>query len=192
MAALEIANEARALRAQLKRDLKADRASIGELLLDPPAFLQTAKVFDMLLALPKGGRECQSRQDHERLPHLAQQDVQRPQRPPTRRTRRAPEPVVAPPRPHMGGLCLRRIAVAWPVAGRSRRAEAPAHTRARGSLPHPRESASESFAPTAMKAAARRVRRGTSGATAPEPSRRLLLGETERPDLAAAARPVLA
>ena len=56
MAALEIANEARALRAQFKRDLKASRASIGELLLDPPAFLQTAKVFDMLLALPKVGR----------------------------------------------------------------------------------------------------------------------------------------
>jgi hypothetical protein len=56
MAALEIANEARALRAQLKRDLKSGRASIGELLLDPPAFLQTAKVFDMLLALPKVGR----------------------------------------------------------------------------------------------------------------------------------------
>jgi hypothetical protein len=56
MAALEIANEARALRAQLKRDLKAGRASIGELLLDSPAFLQSAKVFDMLLALPKVGR----------------------------------------------------------------------------------------------------------------------------------------
>jgi len=56
MAALAIANEARALRAQLKRDLKAGRASIGELLLDPPAFVQTAKVFDMLLALPKVGR----------------------------------------------------------------------------------------------------------------------------------------
>jgi hypothetical protein len=56
MAALEIANEARVLRAQLKRDLKVGRASIGELLLDPPAFVQTAKVFDMLLALPKVGR----------------------------------------------------------------------------------------------------------------------------------------
>ncbi len=56
MAALEIANETRALRAQLKRDLKAGRASIGELLLDPPAFVYTAKVFDMLLALPKVGR----------------------------------------------------------------------------------------------------------------------------------------
>jgi hypothetical protein len=29
---------------------------IGELLLDSPAFLQSAKVFDMLLALPKVGR----------------------------------------------------------------------------------------------------------------------------------------
>jgi len=56
MAALELANQARALRAQLKRDLKAGRASIGELLLDPPAFLQTAKVLDLLLALPKVGR----------------------------------------------------------------------------------------------------------------------------------------
>ena len=56
MDALELANQARGLRAQLKRDLKAGRASIGELLLDPPAFLQTAKVFDMLLALPKVGR----------------------------------------------------------------------------------------------------------------------------------------
>ncbi len=56
MAALELANEARALRAQLKRDLKARRASFGELLLEPPPFLQTAKVFDMLLALPKVGR----------------------------------------------------------------------------------------------------------------------------------------
>ncbi len=30
--------------------------SIGALLLDPPPYLQTAKVFDMLLALPKYGR----------------------------------------------------------------------------------------------------------------------------------------
>jgi hypothetical protein len=56
MDALTIANEVRTLRAQLKRDLKAGRASIGTLLLDPPSWLQTAKVFDMLLALPKVGR----------------------------------------------------------------------------------------------------------------------------------------
>jgi hypothetical protein len=30
--------------------------SIGALLLDPPPFLETAKVFDMLLALPRHGR----------------------------------------------------------------------------------------------------------------------------------------
>jgi hypothetical protein len=54
--ALRRANEVRTLRAQLKRDLKADRVSIGALLLDPPPYLQTAKVFGMLLALPKYGR----------------------------------------------------------------------------------------------------------------------------------------
>ena len=56
MDALRAANEVRALRAQLKRDLKAGRVSIGPLLLDPPPYLETAKVFDMLLALPKYGR----------------------------------------------------------------------------------------------------------------------------------------
>ena len=56
MDALRRANEVRALRAQLKRDLKAGRVSIGALLLDPPPYLETAKVFDMLLALPKYGR----------------------------------------------------------------------------------------------------------------------------------------
>jgi hypothetical protein len=54
--ALRRANEVRALRAQLKRDLKAGRVSIGALLLDPPPYLESAKVFDMLLALPKYGR----------------------------------------------------------------------------------------------------------------------------------------
>ena len=56
MDALRRANEVRTLRAQLKRDLKAGRVSIGALLLDPPPFLETAKVFDMLLALPRHGR----------------------------------------------------------------------------------------------------------------------------------------
>ena len=56
MDALGRANEVRALRAQLKRDLKAGRMSIGGLLLDQPPYLETAKVFDMLLALPKVGR----------------------------------------------------------------------------------------------------------------------------------------
>lgn len=41
--------------AQLKRDLKAGRCSLGKLMSDPPAFVQTAKVADFLLALPKYG-----------------------------------------------------------------------------------------------------------------------------------------
>jgi len=56
MNALSKANEIRALRAQLKRELKARRVSIRALLLDPPQYLETAKVFDMVLALPKVGR----------------------------------------------------------------------------------------------------------------------------------------
>jgi hypothetical protein len=56
MNALSKANEVRTLRAQLKRDLKARRVSIGALLLEPPPYLETAKVFDMLLAVPKVGR----------------------------------------------------------------------------------------------------------------------------------------
>jgi len=42
-------------RAQLKRDLTGGRCAIAELLADPPAFVATAKVADLLLALPKYG-----------------------------------------------------------------------------------------------------------------------------------------
>jgi hypothetical protein len=56
MDALQRANEIRTRRAQLKRDLKAGRQSIHQLLLDPPEWTETAKVFDMLLAVPKYGR----------------------------------------------------------------------------------------------------------------------------------------
>src|SRR6266571_5161142 len=56
MDALARANQIRIKRAQLKRDLKAGRLSIHVLLLDPPEYLETAKVFDMLLAVPKYGR----------------------------------------------------------------------------------------------------------------------------------------
>jgi S13-like protein len=56
MDALQRANEIRTRRAQLKKDLKAGRVSIHTLLLDPPEHVETAKVFDMLLAVPKYGR----------------------------------------------------------------------------------------------------------------------------------------
>jgi|SRR5579884_3839919 S13-like H2TH domain len=56
MDALRRANEIRTQRASLKRDLKAGRINIHSLLLSPPDYLQTAKVFDLLLAVPKYGR----------------------------------------------------------------------------------------------------------------------------------------
>jgi hypothetical protein len=56
MEALQRANDIRSRRAQLKRDLKAGRTPIHELLLNPPDYVQTAKVFDLLLAVPKYGR----------------------------------------------------------------------------------------------------------------------------------------
>ncbi len=54
--ALEKANAVRARRAQLKRDLKAKRTSGVALLDDPPEWLETMKVIDFLLALPKVGQ----------------------------------------------------------------------------------------------------------------------------------------
>lgn len=56
MEALQRANDIRSRRAQLKRDLKAGRQQIHELLLDPPEYLESAKVFDLMLAVPKYGR----------------------------------------------------------------------------------------------------------------------------------------
>lgn len=56
MRALRRANDIRTRRAQLKRDLKAGKAQVGGLLLDPPEWVMSAKVFDMILAVPKYGR----------------------------------------------------------------------------------------------------------------------------------------
>ena len=56
MEALRRANEIRSKRAQLKKDLKAGRASITEIISDPPEFVLTAKVFDMHMAVPKYGK----------------------------------------------------------------------------------------------------------------------------------------
>lgn len=56
MAALKSANHIRTRRANLKKDLKAGRIQIHGLILDPPEWLTTAKVFDLMLATPKFGR----------------------------------------------------------------------------------------------------------------------------------------
>ena len=56
MEALKRANEIRTERARLKRDLKAGRVQVHGLLIDPPDYLLTAKVFDLMLAVPKYGR----------------------------------------------------------------------------------------------------------------------------------------
>jgi hypothetical protein len=56
MRALRRANDIRTRRAQLKRDLKAGKTQVDGLLLDPPEWVMSAKVFDMILAVPKYGR----------------------------------------------------------------------------------------------------------------------------------------
>ena len=56
MDALKRANDIRVRRAQLKKDLKDGRVQVEEVLIDPPEYVETAKVFDMLLAVPKYGR----------------------------------------------------------------------------------------------------------------------------------------
>ena len=54
--ALKRANDIRVRRARLKRDLKDGRVSIEQILSNPPEYVSTAKVFDMLMAVPKFGR----------------------------------------------------------------------------------------------------------------------------------------
>ena len=56
MEALKRANDIRVKRAKLKKDLKSGATSIEQILRDPPEFVSTAKVFDMLMAVPKFGR----------------------------------------------------------------------------------------------------------------------------------------
>ena len=61
MDALRRANEIRVRRAQLKKDLKDGRVRIEAVLERPPDYVETAKVFDMLMAVPKLGRVKASR-----------------------------------------------------------------------------------------------------------------------------------
>lgn len=56
MAALDRADEVRIYRAGLKRDIKAGKTSIYEILIDPPEMIETMKLFDLMMAVPKYGR----------------------------------------------------------------------------------------------------------------------------------------
>jgi hypothetical protein len=56
MDALRRANDIRSERARLKERLRNGELAIGEVLGDPPPCVHTAKVLDLLLAVPKYGR----------------------------------------------------------------------------------------------------------------------------------------
>lgn len=56
MSFLARANDIRVSRAQLKKDLASGKAQIGDVLLDPPEFVHTARVFDLIVAIPRYGR----------------------------------------------------------------------------------------------------------------------------------------
>jgi len=56
MDALRRANDVRVRRAKLKKDLKEGRIRIQMILGDPPEYVETAKVIDILMAVPKFGR----------------------------------------------------------------------------------------------------------------------------------------
>jgi S13-like H2TH domain len=56
MEALKRANDIRVRRAKLKKDLKDGHVRVQTILGDPPDYVETAKVFDMLMAVPKFGR----------------------------------------------------------------------------------------------------------------------------------------
>lgn len=56
MEALKRANDIRVRRARLKKDLKDGCVRIEDVLVNPPDYVGTAKVFDILMAVPKFGR----------------------------------------------------------------------------------------------------------------------------------------
>ena len=55
MTALENANNIRLARATLKRDIKAKRTSASSVLATPPDWVDTMKLMDLLMALPRVG-----------------------------------------------------------------------------------------------------------------------------------------
>jgi hypothetical protein len=56
MDALKRANDVRVRRAKLKKDLKEGKVRIDQILGNPPEYVSTAKVIDILMAVPKFGR----------------------------------------------------------------------------------------------------------------------------------------
>ena len=50
--ALAKANQVRSARAQLKRDLAAGTVELARILANPPAYAQTARVLELLIAVP--------------------------------------------------------------------------------------------------------------------------------------------
>lgn len=54
--ALARANEIRSARARLKKQLKARQTTVGPLLADPPDWIETMSILELLLALPQLGR----------------------------------------------------------------------------------------------------------------------------------------
>jgi hypothetical protein len=56
MDALKRANDVRVKRAKLKKDLKDGKVKIEQILDKPPEYVSTAKVIDILMAVPKFGR----------------------------------------------------------------------------------------------------------------------------------------
>ena len=56
MDALKRANDVRVKRAKLKKDLKEGKVKIEQILGNPPEYVSTAKVIDILMAVPKFGR----------------------------------------------------------------------------------------------------------------------------------------
>jgi len=56
MDALRRANDVRVRRAKLKKDLKDGRVRVETILGNPPEYVETAKVIDILMAVPKFGR----------------------------------------------------------------------------------------------------------------------------------------
>ena len=56
MDALKRANDVRVKRAQLKKDLKEGKVRVELILGSPPEYVETAKVIDILMAVPKFGR----------------------------------------------------------------------------------------------------------------------------------------